>query len=263
MGETDDVFGELLDDLGVDLEPNDVAPQVVPLAYALSEGGAARRIEKAAGEAAEGIWNEQVRADLADGLRVLRDEAAERIEAIDAALSEVERPARKNRLALALVYRAAADLLSRANENFERMAELEERLDDAPPEDHRALALPLGSTAIPAARIPPDEADEAAARFIESFPDDWAESPAAADQAAHWLGRTLATDERREAMRAALHELVDVSAEEFPLASSALSSLLAEPVPDDPAEDDLWVNLAVGVVQDQLGAIAFEDDDLL
>lgn len=264
MGELDDVFSELLDDLGVELEPNDVAPDIVPLAHALAEGAAARKIDKAAGEAAESVWNEEARSELAEGLQVLRDETSARISAIDEALSELERPARENRIALALVYRAAADLLSRANQNFERMAELEERLSDAPPEEHRALVLPIASAAIPAARIPPDEADEAAARFIESFPADWQELPAAANQAAHWLGRTLATDERRAAMRAALSELANASGEEeFPLAASTLRVLLADPVPDDPAEDDLWVNLAVGVVQEQLGAIGFEDEDVL
>lgn len=53
-------------------------------------------------------------------------------------------------------------------------------------------------------------------------------------------------------MRAALGELAELSAEEFPLASLALRELLAEPVPDDPAKDELWVNLVVGLAHEQL-----------
>lgn len=53
-------------------------------------------------------------------------------------------------------------------------------------------------------------------------------------------------------MRAALAELAELSAEEFPLASLALRELLAEPVPDDPAKDELWVNLVVGLAHEQL-----------
>lgn len=35
-------------------------------------------------------------------------------------------------------------------------------------------------------------------------------------------------------------------------ASLALGELLAEPVPEDPAKDDLWVDLVVGLAHEQL-----------
>jgi len=44
----------------------------------------------------------------------------------------------------------------------------------------------------------------------------------------------------------------ELSGEEFPLASLALRELLAEPVPDDPVQDELWVNLVVGAAHEQL-----------
>jgi hypothetical protein len=53
-------------------------------------------------------------------------------------------------------------------------------------------------------------------------------------------------------VRASLAELAELSADEFPLASMALRELLAEPVPDDPVKDELWVNLVVGLAQEQL-----------
>ena len=67
-----------------------------------------------------------------------------------------------------------------------------------------------------------------------------------------WLARVLATDERRRGMRRALGRLADAGADEFPLATAALTALLAEPMAIDPAEDDLWVGLVVGLAQQQL-----------
>ena len=53
-------------------------------------------------------------------------------------------------------------------------------------------------------------------------------------------------------MRASLAELAELSAEDFPLVSATLSELLVEPVPDDRAQDELWVNLVVGMAHEQL-----------
>ncbi len=53
-------------------------------------------------------------------------------------------------------------------------------------------------------------------------------------------------------MRAALAELAAMSADEFPAASAALERLLAEPVPKDPAKDEVWRNVVVDLAQEQL-----------
>lgn len=258
---TDDLVRDLLDDLGLSLEPNEVAAEIAPVAHALSTRAPRRSIEQKAAHAADAVWSDDLRSELAVQLAGLRGDAVARLAIIDAAVEELDKPARRNRIALALVYESAATLLSRANRNYELAAALEERLEGTPVDEHRALTLPLAATGIPAARIEGEEADEAAARFIESFPAEWAELPEAADQAAHWLARSLATDERREAMRSALRALADSAPEEFPRVSSALTALLEEPTPDDPADDDLWVNLCVGLVQEEL-ALFGEDDDL-
>lgn len=63
----------------------------------------------------------------------------------------------------------------------------------------------------------------------------------------------FAGDRRRQRdVRAALAELAELSATDFPLVSSALRELLAESVPDDPAQDELWVSLVVGLAHEQL-----------
>jgi hypothetical protein len=49
--------------------------------------------------------------------------------------------------------------------------------------------------------------------------------------------------------------------DQFPVASAALERLLAEPTPEDPAKDDIWVSLVVGLAQEQL-AHAFADQTL-
>jgi hypothetical protein len=57
-------------------------------------------------------------------------------------------------------------------------------------------------------------------------------------------------------VRGALAELADLCADDFPLSAAALGRLLAEPIPEDPAKDELWVHLVVGLAQEQLLAAA-------
>jgi hypothetical protein len=97
----------------------------------------------------------------------------------------------------------------------------------------------VAAAAIPVLELDPGEVTDAVSRFLR-------------DETQAWLARVLATDERRRAMRRALGRLADAGADEFPLATAALTALLAEPMTLDPAEDDLWVGLVVGLAQQQL-----------
>jgi hypothetical protein len=97
----------------------------------------------------------------------------------------------------------------------------------------------VASAVIPLLHLDDSEVASAVGRFLD-------------DRDEAWLARTLATDERRAAMRRALAQLADAGSEEFPLAVGALRALLDEPVARDPAEDDLWVNLVVGLAQQHL-----------
>lgn len=253
----DDQLELLLDDLALELDLDFAAPLLEPVLQGIVDQAPRGRLGREAAKAATAIWNEDIAAELRDGFEGLREEATTRLDAIEAALRELERPPRESQVARAVVFRAAVELLARVSRNHERMNELEERLREAPEEEHAALTLPAAVAAIPAAAIDFEEADEAVVGFIESFPDPWEETPRGAEQAAHWLARTLATDERRAAMRSALAELADVAHEEFPLAAGSLEALLAEVMPEDPAEDDLWVNLVVGLAQEHLGEAQF------
>jgi hypothetical protein len=246
----------LLDEVGLDDHVVDVAGELEPLVELLAGDFTASSLDRALGDAAAALWTDEVAAALAEELEAVRQDAIDRIALVAVALHELERGPAANLFARALAIRAATALVTRANRNLEQVEEVEAALETVPADEHRAAALPLAPTAVLAVDIPVEETDEAVVRFAESFPDDWRKLPAAADRAAHWLARTLATDERRSRMRAALAGLRDNAAEDYPLTAAALEDLLVEPQPEDPADDDLWVDLVVGIAQDELGLYA-------
>jgi hypothetical protein len=132
------------------------------------------------------------------------------------------------------------------------MAALERPLERAPRTRHRRLTLPVAATATLAADIGDEEAAVAITEYAFSMSTARRPARGQRDRATDRLASALATDERRRSVRAALGELAELSAEEFPHASTALGDLLAEPVPDAPARDELWVSLVVGLAQEQL-----------
>jgi hypothetical protein len=261
----DDALGELLDGLGIGLELNAVAPEIEPLLGALIRQAPRAALQQAAVDAAEAVWSDELEAELAQELQGVprRDpeEDPELMPTIDAALAELARPPRQNHVAHALVWRAALELMRRANRNYERMAELEQALAEALPAAHRQLTLPIAVTASLAADVGDLEAAKAIAEFVVRLPPDPETARKAFDRATARLARTLATDKRRRDVRASLAELARGSAEEFPAASAALERLLAEPIPKNAAKDDLWVSLVVGLAEEQL-AHAFADETL-
>jgi hypothetical protein len=248
-----DTLGELLDELGIELDLNSVGLALEPVVGELMAGPPYAGLDRAAGSAAEDIWDDELRAELEASLAELRD-----VPEIEEILRELRRPPRENLVVRTLVFRATAAVMAMANRNYDRMAELEAELRETQLAEHRPKTLPVAAAAIPSASIGADEADAAAVEFIASFPPDWSEAPEVATAATHQLARALATDERRASMRRALTMLAESAEDDFPLASQALSRLLAEAVPSDPADDDLWVNLTVGLLQEQLADVADE-----
>lgn len=261
MAEGDDQIHELLDALGLDLDPVGAAPLLGPVVEALLDGPPWPRLQRAGAEAAKTLWegDDELAAALEREISSLREEYPD---ATEVALRELEQPPGENPVALALVYRAATALLRRANENRERVEALEKALSEAPSRDHRRLALPLARSAVLAVAVGPEEADEAAARFVEGLPTSLAEIPKALERRTAAVARLLATDERRRALREALEELGSISAEDFPLASEALRSLSAEPIPKDPARDEVWTSFALGLVEEQIDGLLVADEEL-
>ncbi|MGH2762564.1 MAG: hypothetical protein ACRDL4_00650 [Thermoleophilaceae bacterium] len=256
MSIDDNALGELLDELEIGLELNAAGPAIEPLLDALIGATPDAALRQAAEQAVEALWDadlqREVRAELEDLREHAVQESTRLLPTIDSALAELRAPAQQNHVAHALVWRAATKLLRRANRNHERMAELERTLEHAPQARRRSLTLPIAATASLAADIGDEEAAHAVAAYALSLTTGGRRARKQRDHAAARLARSLATDERRRAVRASLTELAELSAEEFPLASLALRELLAEPVPDDPVSDELWVNLVVGMAHEQL-----------
>jgi len=252
----DDALGELLDELEIGLELNSAAPAIEPLLKALIGEETQTALRQAADEAVEALWDTELEREVRTELEDFREHALQEdprlVPTIDGALAELRAPARQNHVAHSLVWRAAIKFMRRANRDHERMAELERALERAPQTRRRHLTLPIAATASLAADIGDEEAAKAVAAYALSTAASRRPSRKQRGRATTHLARSLATDERRRAVRAALGELAELSAEEFPLASLALRELLAEPVPDDPAKDELWVNLVVGLAHEQL-----------
>jgi hypothetical protein len=132
------------------------------------------------------------------------------------------------------------------------VAELERALERAPRTKHRRLTLPVVGVASLAADVGDEEAAKAVAEYAFMLSTSGRPSRKHHDRTAARLAKTLATDERRRSVRASLAELAELSADEFPLASSALQELLSEQAAHDPAKDEIWVSLVVGLAHEQL-----------
>lgn len=256
MSVDDHALGELLDELEIELELNTAGPAIEPLLNAMIGGAPQSALRQAAIEAAEALWGtdleQEVRTELEDFRAHAVEENARLVPTIDSALAELGGAARQNHVAHALIWRAATKLVRRASRNHERMAELERALEHTPQARRRRLTLPIAAAARLAADVGDEETAKAVAAYALSLSASRRPSRKQRDRATARLASSLATDERRRAVRASLAELAELSAEEFPLASLALRELLAEPVPDDPVKDELWVNLVVGLAHEQL-----------
>jgi hypothetical protein len=252
----DDALGELLDELEIGLELNSAGPAIEPLLAALINAAPQAELHEAAIAAVTALWDSDLQQDLRSELEDFRAHAvsdnAGLVPTIDSTLAQLAAPAAENPVAHALVWRAATKLMRRANRNHERVAELERALERAPQTRHRRLTLPIAAAASLAADIGDEEAATAVAAYAFSVATSRRASRKQRDRVTADLARTLATEERRRTVRASLAELAELSAEEFPLASFALAELLAEPIPDDPVKDEIWVNLVIGLADEQL-----------
>ena len=239
MAGEDVSLDQILDDLGLSLDVSGDGPALTVVADRLGGGASREEIAEAASGAAAAVWTPERAAEVREGLARLRDEYAARLAAVAAAESELDRPPQRNAVALALVARAAVELWARARRGYDQVALLEDELTRTPIEEHRSRALSITAAAIPVLELDHAEVDAAVERFLR-------------EESAGWLAYRLASDERRRSMRRALGRLADAGSEEFPLATGAITGLLAEPMPSDAAEDELWVNLVVGLAQAHL-----------
>lgn len=251
MAERDDRIGALLDALGLELDVAGAADLLEPVVGALLEGPPWPRLSQEGARAAEALLGEddEFRAGLKRELSSARELYPEDVEL---ALAELDRPIAENTVLHALVYRAAAELLRRANQNRGQVAALESALSGAPLERHRELTLSLARTGFLAVPLEPEEVDEALAGLVEGLPPSVEELPDELVRRLPALASSLATEERRRELRAAIARIGETAEEEFPLAAAALRALAGEPLPDDPAADELWLEFARHVAAQEL-----------
>ncbi len=258
MSLDDDALGELLDHVGIGLDLNAVGSTLEPLMAAIVDSAPPAAVQQAANRAVEALWDHELQAEVRFELTAFRNEVTEPnsefVAALDTALAALGRPPSDNLVAHALIWRATAELMRRVNRNYDRVAHLEKALAHARPNQHRALTLSVAAAASLAVDVGDEEDAKAIAQYLVEIASHPTASRKRSQRAAAGLARSLATDERRQSMRTALAELASVSADEFPLAAAALNKLLAEPVPDDPAKDKLWMSLVAGLAEEQLAA---------
>jgi hypothetical protein len=155
--------------------------RVAELADALARG--APEADDRLASAAEAVWNDGVRARLAEGADIAGEE---------------------DRLAEALAYRGALRRLARHPTVTAALAEIEPVLAAVDDVDDRAeYGLSLARLALPAVRIDVVEEKDQGYRYVASYPPEGSEGVDIAGKAAKWLARkrTLEGDEPRVAMR--------------------------------------------------------------
>lgn len=96
---------------------------------------------------------------------------------------------------------------------------IDEAVAHAPPEERRRKALPTAALAVRDAAVPDDEVAAALASCAPSG---------------------LATNERRQAVRSRLGRLARYGHGSLPALAAELELIAAEPLPADPALDDVW-----------------------
>jgi hypothetical protein len=122
----------------------------------------------------------------------------------------------------------------------------------APEDERRGVALSIAPLAANDVGLDLEQASEEGMAFLESFPVPGRAAVDLAQEASSWLALRTATDERRARLRLRLSEFAAAGAVDFPLTSGALTHLVAEPVPTDPRQDDVWVAVARAIVDERL-----------
>jgi hypothetical protein len=256
----DDTLNELLDELGIWLDLGTVAGEIEPLLEALVARAPKQTLAQAAAEAVEAVWSDELEVELVTEFedfrnQVIEDAALELVPSIDFALADLRNAPRESHVVHALVWRAAAEMLRRANRNYDLMQHLEESLLQAPRAEHRRLAVAVAAAAVPESDIGFREALDAIEPVVSASLDSNSDpTPEETQRTIAGVARTLGTDARRRKLRASLAELAKAATSDFPTASAEVQRLVSEPMPDDSAKDDLWVRFVAEFARDLVSA---------
>ena len=195
---------------------------------------------------------------------LVNDESRERVERTHVEASE--NPAARlgtadapGRLALALAYRAALPLLARDERIRAPLEELESSFAELDADDRTRFGPVLARAAIPALGVDVALMKDEGYGFVAIYPPEGSEGVDIVGRAARWLTRlmTMDGDAPRQAMRRFLAVLAEEVEVDLPVISGTIDGLLAEPVPEAPQQDALFVALARGLVEEAVAERGF------
>jgi hypothetical protein len=181
--------------------------------------------------------------------------------AADAVWPESERGdiAADDRLPLAVAYRLALPYLARHQAVKGELANVEPLLELLTEEELEERGPALARAAVPALAVDVDLLKDEGYRYVATFPPEGSEGVDVVGKASSWLTRrmTVDGDDARLAMRRFLAVVAEEIEVELPLASATLDRILAEPMPAHPPNDRPFLSLARGLVEEAVSERGF------
>jgi hypothetical protein len=234
--------------LGIELEP--YRERLTPLALAVLEGARRRTIEKRRELVLADVWDAPLREAVLAGMATLRAELERKRLVLDLAEADLGLPARKSRLARRVVDRVLAELLDDNDKNLDALLALERSLEALPPDDRASRAAVAARGAYIAARIPPNELRAAIVRVGRAANAHGLDEEDVFEHTAVLMARSLATDERRAAVREWTRMLAEGSTDHVPLLAEELQALAVESASVEAGSDLIWTQACVGLTME-------------
>jgi Arc/MetJ-type ribon-helix-helix transcriptional regulator len=227
----DDAVGWLAVGIGLEHGPEDRCPEVDELGDALLVFADAETIQRLTPAAVDTLWNAELEGMIRDGLTALTARGGWEV-GPEAVVRELDERGKESAIGHAVVQQLAQGVAREGVDPFFCLDCLEEVVARAEPAERRQRACEAAALGARDVAIDLDELREAM------------RAPSGA-----YLARKLATDERREAVRARLRSIVRLGEASMPELVRELRLLLDEPMPEDAADDVLWVALCGSLVQ--------------
>lgn len=183
--------------------------------------------ERLTTEAVDAIWSNAVERQVCEGIARAAELGEEWREAAVQAFATFEQSPRRSEVTRAAVQQFAWEIGQEDAPLLFCLCCVDEAIARAPADERRRYAIEVALLAVRDAAIP---AHEVAAALAASAP------------------ARLATDERRLAVRRRLGRLGYHGRDSLRSLAAELERIAAEPLPDDPADDDVWEVVAHGVL---------------
>jgi hypothetical protein len=250
LGFTDPALLDLVEMADVPVPRGEPRRRVAEVADALVARAPEQELREKLTAAAETLWNADTRARLERALT--KRAASEPAPSLDT-------PAAENALAHALAYRSALPLVARDERVQAPLEELEPTFAGFDEEDRDSHGPVLARTAVPALALDVELMKDEGYRFVAVFPPEGSEGVDVVGKAANWLTRrmTVEGDAPRVNMRRFLALLAEEVEVALPVTAETIDRLVAEPMPEGPMRDRMFVALARGLVEEAVAERGF------